>query len=698
LYDENAEDVMKMQGKTISRFIFGSILMTGFLAGPLLSEIKPRDLPERYRLWLETEVFYIITPLEKEVFLKLNSDEERELFIKAFWAQRDPSPGSDRNEFRDEHMRRFQYANRRFTAAGKPGWKTDRGKIYILLGEPKSIRNFNSLDIHFPAELWYYQGVEGYGLPHAFHLLFFQRGRIGDFLLYNPASDGPWSLLARPDDYIGDYALALDRLDLVDPELAMAAVSLIPGETVVNFPSLASAMLLQNIDISAQKRVEDRYARKFFDYKDIVEVEYSANYIDSDAQLQIIRDKSGTDFVHFSMEPGNISMGSYQKSVYTTLEFNGRLTDPEGRTVYQFEKRVPLNFTPEQFQKMRQRPFAFTEVFPVVPGEYRLSCLAKNTVSKEFTSFEARIAVTPETEGLTMTPLLLGFNAQKASETAADVKPFLVDGLQLYSQARPTFIRDDRLYVYFQVWSLPQNLAERGRLRYTISQDDVEQLSLVRNLAEAADRLNFLEVFPLEKLTPGYYKIRVSLLEAGGAEIQGQEEAFEISPVDYLPRPWVVAHSQVEGGPDQVDYILGLQRLNKGDPEGAFPILERVRRADPSSLDYAAAMARAQFELGRYADVWATLADFEDKVKADYDLSILLGRAYQAGGKYDEAIRYLDSAVAVFGINTQLLNLLGECYSRLGDRAAALDALEKSLELNPNQDQIKQLVQSLKKE
>jgi len=689
---------MRTHSKTISRFMFGSILLTGWLAGLLVPYFSPGDLSEKYRLWLETEVFYIITPLEKEVFLKLNSDEERELFIKAFWTQRDPSPGSDRNEFRDEHMRRLQYANRRFTAAGKPGWKTDRGKIYILLGEPKSIRNFNSLDIHFPADLWYYQGVEGYGLPHAFHLLFYQRGRIGDFLLYNPASDGPWSLLARPDDYVGNYDAALYRLDLIDPELAMAAVSLIPGETVINFPSMASAMLLQNIDISAQKKVQDRYARMFFDYKDIVEVEYSANYIDSEAQLQIIRDKSGTDFVHFSMEPSNISMGSYQNSIYTTLEFNGRLTDLEGRTVYQFEKRVPLNFTLEQFQKMRQRPFAFTEVFPVVPGEYRLSCLAKNTVSKEFTSFEARIVVPPQTKGLTITPLLLGFNAQANADPDGGIKPFMVERLQLYSQARPTFIRDDRLYVYFQVWSLPQDLADGGRLRYTISRDDVEQFSLVRSLAEAADRLNFLEVIPLEKLTPGYYKIHVALLDSGGAEIQAQEEAFEISPVDYLPRPWVIAHSQVEGGPAQVDYILGLQRLNKGDPEGAFTILERVRRSDPSNLDYAAALARVQFELGRYADVWATLADFEDKVKTSYELSVLLGRAHQAAGEYDQAIRYLNSAVADFGINTQLLNLLGECYSRLGDREAALDALEKSLELDPNQDQIKQLLQSLKKE
>jgi tetratricopeptide (TPR) repeat protein len=324
--------------------------------------------------------------------------------------------------------------------------------------------------------------------------------------------------------------------------------------------------------------------------------------------------------------------------------------------------------------------------------------LAKNTVSKEFTSFEARIVVPPETQGLTMTPLLLGFNAQTTAETAETIKPFLVDGLQLYSQARPSFIRDDRLYVYFQIWSLPQDLAEGGRLRYSIFKDDAEQFSLVRTLAEAADRLNFLEVIPLEKLTPGYYKIRVSLLDGGGAEIQGQEENFEISPVAYLPRPWVITHSQVEGGPAPVEYILGLQRLNKGDPEGAFPILERVRRADPSNLDYAAALARVQFELGRYADVWATLADFEDKVKADYDLSVLLGRAHREAGEYDQAVRYFNGAVAGFGINTQLLNLLGDCYIQLGDRDSALDALGKSLELDPEQAQIKQLVQSLKKE
>jgi len=69
------------------------------------------DLPERYRQWLEEEVVYIITPKEREVFLKLQTDRERDIFIEAFWKQRDPNPSSPQNEFRDEHYRRLNYAN-----------------------------------------------------------------------------------------------------------------------------------------------------------------------------------------------------------------------------------------------------------------------------------------------------------------------------------------------------------------------------------------------------------------------------------------------------------------------------------------------------------------------------------------------------------------------------------------------------------
>ncbi|NOR11672.1 MAG: GWxTD domain-containing protein, partial [Candidatus Aminicenantes bacterium] len=102
----------------------------------ILSEkTSEEELPPRFKIWLEEEVGYIISPREKEVFQKLQSDREREFFMEAFWKQRDPTPGTPENEFKTEHYRRIQYANHTYgRSTVKPGWKTDRGRIYIILG------------------------------------------------------------------------------------------------------------------------------------------------------------------------------------------------------------------------------------------------------------------------------------------------------------------------------------------------------------------------------------------------------------------------------------------------------------------------------------------------------------------------------------------------------------------------------------
>jgi GWxTD domain-containing protein len=119
------------------------ILFISLLAFPLevSSGIQSEgELPPRFKNWLEQEVNYIITPLEKEVFLQLQADRERDFFIQAFWKHRDPTPGTPENEFKEEHYRRINYANHQFgRAVPWPGWKTDRGRIYIILGEPRGV-------------------------------------------------------------------------------------------------------------------------------------------------------------------------------------------------------------------------------------------------------------------------------------------------------------------------------------------------------------------------------------------------------------------------------------------------------------------------------------------------------------------------------------------------------------------------------
>jgi GWxTD domain-containing protein len=121
------------------------------------SQKTPPELPSQsaskdvYYKWLNEDVASIITDEEKRVFNQLKSDEEREQFIEQFWLRRDSSPDTDKNEFREEHYERIAYANQNFPLDGVPGWRTDRGIIYITYGKPDEIQISES------GEIWLYK-------------------------------------------------------------------------------------------------------------------------------------------------------------------------------------------------------------------------------------------------------------------------------------------------------------------------------------------------------------------------------------------------------------------------------------------------------------------------------------------------------------------------------------------------------------
>src|SRR6267154_3962858 len=133
------------------------------------------ELHGAFKTWLDQDVTYIIRDEERKAFKNMSNDEEREAFIEQFWLRRNPNPDSPENEFREEHYRRIAYANEHY-AAGKPGWKTDRGHIYISFGKPDSIDSHPSGGSYerpmdegggetstFPFETWHYRYLEGVG-------------------------------------------------------------------------------------------------------------------------------------------------------------------------------------------------------------------------------------------------------------------------------------------------------------------------------------------------------------------------------------------------------------------------------------------------------------------------------------------------------------------------------------------------------
>ncbi|GAI76573.1 unnamed protein product, partial [marine sediment metagenome] len=161
--------------------------------------------------------------------------------------------------------------------------KTDRGRIYIILGEPRDIERMVGEPEIYNAEIWFYQGLTKYGLPPGFNLVFYQKDGIGEYVLYSPVADGPQALMTSYFGDQADYLAAYRTLKKINPSLAQVSLSLIPGESArFSRPSLTSDILLMNIYRVPQKNLKDRYAEKFLRYKDIVEVDYTANYIDND--------------------------------------------------------------------------------------------------------------------------------------------------------------------------------------------------------------------------------------------------------------------------------------------------------------------------------------------------------------------------------------------------------------------------------
>jgi len=677
------------------------ILFISLLAFPLevSSGVKSEgELPPRFKKWLEQEVCYIITPLEKEVFLQLQTDRERDFLIEAFWKHRDPTSGTPENEFKEEHYRRIKYANFHFgRATPKPGWKTDRGRIYIILGEPRSVdHNIGESEI-FNTDVWFYQGLTQYGLPPGFNLVFFQKDGVGEYVLYSPSADGPQALLTSYFGDQADFVQAFQTLKKINPSLARVSFSLIPGESSqYGRPSLASDMLIQNIFTVPQKELKNKYAQMFLDYKDKVEVEYSANYIDSDSSIKILQNPLGVYFVHYVVEIMKFSMQQYQDKYSTHLEINGNVSDSEGKTIYQYEGSISVKLDEDQLKSITYKPFDIYDMFPLIAGSYKFSVIIKNEVSKEFTTVEKDIIIPKDDSALGMSSLVLGYKMYQASSAAQNLKAFKLGSFQFLHQPKNIFRSQDTLFLAFQITGLSSDLRQKGQLKYEFFKDDEPFFNFARKVNQYEGGVNFKHEFSLQEFPPDYYRLQVGLWD-GEQEILSEEENFEISSVSVFPRPWI--HNKTLPPPDHPVYsfLLGKQLFSKGDVNKAQAKLEEAFRKKPDSLDFALNLAQVYSVLKKHQQVKQVLMAFSVVSEVPYQLYLLLGKSHQALGEFDQAIALYNKALSQYGINSNLLNSIGECYYRLGIWDEALAAWEKSLEINPNQPDVEEKVKILKK-
>ncbi len=680
-------------------FILG--LLITCIGLQLESEVKISQLAPIYRKWLQEEVAYIITPSERKVFLQLDTDRERDMFIETFWKQRDPNPNTVENEYKIEHIKRFKYANEKLgKGTPSPGWRTDMGRIYIILGEPKTIERYENMTEVYPTIVWFYQGFGKYGLPDAFSVVFFKPDGTGDYVLYSPLLHGPQKLLVNYMGDVNDYVYAYNEMVRVNPNLARVSISLLEGDDSISArPSIASDLLVQKqIPAVPAKAVNDEYAAKLLKYKAYIDVEYSVNYIPNSSLVRVIRGNSDFFFVHYLIEPQKLSLEQYDNDFYANLEINGSALDANDRIVYEFTKSAPIKLQKDQVEKIKDKLFSFQDMFPLIEGKYKIYILVRNSVSKEFTSIEKEVVIpssSKTTEQPWISELTLAHTAKKDPKYSNTEKSFLFNGVQLLPSPRNDFVASDTLYVYFQLNGLSAEQLEKGHIAYTLYKDDQPLKTITKNLKDYPDKTGILEEFSLEGYKAAYYNIRASVYGNETRFLVMGEASFYISPVGYLPRPWVVSLSSPADSPDNLNK-LGIQYANLNEDEKSLDYLRRAYNFNPTSPTLAADYCRILNKLKMYQKVLDVGAPFMQSDQKQ-EFYALMGLASQSLGQYEQAVNYFKDYLAYHGTNLRILNAIGACYQELGNIDEALVAWEKSLELFPNQPELKTYVESLKK-
>jgi len=665
-------------------------------------------LQGRYQKWLDEEVVYIISKRERDVFRVLQTDRERDIFIEAFWKHRDPTPGTPRNEFEEEHRRRLDHATRFYgRSTPLPGWMTDRGRMYIILGPPRNIEQYDTVNGVYPTEIWFYLGDPDQGLPTAFNLIFFKRDGGGDYILYSPTEHGPRSLIAssmggyrdasRSASSMSNDQAAYKELQELEPNLARQTLSLIPGEaSQPGNESLASNRLIATIATLPQKNVDAGYADAILKYKDFIEVDYTANYIASDALVQVLRDDSGQSYVHYTIEPSRISADEVRGKFEVIFRLTGRVSDAAGRTVYQYDKSFPFSLTSGQLEDVRAQSISIQDSFPLVPGSYTFDVILKNALSKEFTGAAATVVVPGPDSSPGLGPLLLAYGAEPGPAGAAERVPFKVGEAQILCQSRKTFSSRDSVVLVCQPHGITEALRASGTLLTTLLREDMEVRRKETRLADVPVA-GLVDIQPLQGLTPGYYQALAVLLDGSGKELARVRENFEISLAAAVPRPLIMAKvGPAPGGEDDL-LATGVQFMNKGDFVAARPRLAEAFRRAPERQDLAVAYAQALFRLTDYQGVQKALGPWAGADNAAAETLALLGQAGHALGEFAEASKHYGAYLVRYGANVDILNYLGTCYNQLGNTDEALKAWTKSLELNPNQEKLRALVDSLKK-
>ena len=489
-----------------------------------------QELSKTYKKWLSEDVAWIITDEERKAFLQLSNDEERDQFIEAFWQRRDPTPDTEENEFKEEHYRRIAYANEHF-AAGIPGWKTDRGHMYIVFGPADEIDSHPSGGSYerpmeegggntstYPFETWRYRYIEGIGQEVIIEFV--------DTCMCN------------------DYHMTIDRSEKdalkYTPNAGLTlyeqmGMSKKTDRFTGGMEQLGMGPFNQDLQTKQFDRLE-QFAKlqaapavKFKDLEEIVSHKISVNLMPFDVRADFVRVTSDTVLVPITIQIKNRDITFQNKDGIErgTVNIFGRVTTLTGKIVQTFEDPVQVDVPVELLPKTAENSSVYWKALPlkISQNRYRLDIVVKDVNGDRTGTWNHAIVIPDFSEDhLSNSSLIVADQMEPVAAKNVGTGNFVIGATKVRprvqsSDGKPVvFKRGSKVNFWMQVYNLTvdeKTHKPSATVEYNVTDANnkavIHTVESTDTMGNVGDQVTLQKTLSAANLQPGMYKIEIKV-------------------------------------------------------------------------------------------------------------------------------------------------------------------------------------------
>jgi GWxTD domain-containing protein len=488
------------------------------------------ELSKTYKKWLDEDVRWIITDEEQKAFKLLSNDEERDQFIEAFWQRRDPTPDTIENEFKEEHYRRMAYANEHF-AAGIPGWKSDRGRIYIMYGPADEIESHPSGGSYerpmeegggetstFPFEDWRYRYLEDIG--QEIIIEFVDTCMCGDYHMTMDRSEKD-ALLYTPNAGLTLYE-------------QMGMSSKADRFTGGGLERLGTGPFSNTNQTKQFDRLEQFYklqkppAVKFKDLEEVVSHKISVNLMPFDVRTDFVRVTGDTVLVPITIQIKNRDVTFVNKDGVQrgTVNIFGRVTTLTGKIVQTFEDTVQVDVPAELLPKVTENSSVYWKALPLRPNLYRIDVAVKDVNGDRSGLWSNRLPVPSyDDDKLASSSLIVADTMQPVSTKEIGTGMFVIGNTKVRprvasANGKPVvFKRNQKVYFWMQVYNLgvddkthkPSATVQYDVINTATNKAVIHTVESTDQMGNIGDQVTLEKPLSASSLDPGVYRIQIKV-------------------------------------------------------------------------------------------------------------------------------------------------------------------------------------------